>query len=136
MKKLLFLIALTFIVVSCSETPEPINFGKDQCTFCKMSISDPKFGAELITDKGRVNKYDALECMINDLNTNNPAFSKLYAVAYDKPEQLISVDSLVFIISPEYKSPMGANLASFTKESAPAEEQIMDWNDLRSEFDQ
>lgn len=136
MKKLLFLIALTFIAVSCSETPEPINFGKDQCTFCKMSISDPKYGAELITDKGRVNKYDALECMINDLNTNNPAFSELYAVAYDKPEQLISVDSLVFIISPEYKSPMGANLASFTKENAPDTEQIMDWNALRTEFDQ
>lgn len=135
-RHILLLMALVFITVSCTETPEPINFGKDQCSFCKMSISDPKYGSELVTDKGRVQKYDALECMINDLNTNNPAYSKLYAVAFDKPEQLILVDSLVFIISPEYKSPMGAHLASFTKENAPNVEGIMDWNTLKAEFDQ
>lgn len=135
-QQLLLFIALALFAVSCSQTPEPINFGKDQCTFCKMSISDPKYGAELVTDKGRVHKYDALECMINDLNTNNPAYSNLYAIAYDKPEQLILVDSLVFVISPEYKSPMGANLASFTTENAPAAERKMVWNDLLTEFDQ
>ena len=101
-----------------------------------MSISDPKYGAELVTDKGRVHKYDALECMINDLNTNNPAYSNLYAIAYDNPEQLILVDSLVFVISPEYKSPMGDNLASFTTENAHAAERKMALNDLLTEFDQ
>lgn len=135
-QQILLLIALVFITVSCTETPEPINFGKDQCSFCKMSISDPKYGAELVTDKGRVQKYDALECMINDLSTNAPAYSKLYAIAYDKPEKLISVDSLVFIISPEYKSPMGAHLASFTKENAPTADGLLDWNALKAEFDQ
>ncbi|NEN23912.1 hypothetical protein G3O08_10420 [Cryomorpha ignava] len=134
--QIFLLIALVFIAVSCTETPEPINFGKDQCSFCKMSISDPKYGAELVTDKGRVIKYDALECMINDLNTNEPAYSELYAVAFDKPEKLILVDSLMFVISPEYKSPMGAHLASFTKENTPVAEELLDWNALRAEFDQ
>ena len=137
MKQQIFLlIVLVFITVSFTETPEPLNFGKDQCSFCKMIISDPKYGAELVTDKGRVNKYDALECLINDLNTNEPAYSKLYAVAFDKPEKLIIVDSLLFIISPEYKSPMGANLASFTKENTPVAEGMLDWKELRTEFDQ
>ena len=131
----IFLIALLLITVSCTETPGPIQFGKDQCSYCKMSISDPKYGAELITDKGRLKKYDALECLINDLNMNNPVYSELYAVAFNKPEQLMPVDSLVFIISPEYNSPMGAHLAAFTKNNAPGAEQILDWEALKSKLE-
>ena len=44
---------------------EEINYGVDACAYCKMNIVDPKFGAELITKKGRVYKFDAIECMVN-----------------------------------------------------------------------
>lgn len=135
-RQVLVILALAFFAVACTETPEPINFGKDQCSYCKMTISDPKYGSELVTDKGRVQKYDALECMINDLQSNSPAYSGLYAIAFDRPETLVSVDSLLFVISPEYKSPMGANLASFTKRNVPKEEadNTYNWKGLLDKF--
>lgn len=78
-----------------------------------MTIADPKFGAELVTDKGRVLKYDAIECMIDDLEEDEHAYSMLLAVPFDRPKELIHVDSLHFVYSPLIKSPMGAHLGAF-----------------------
>jgi copper chaperone NosL len=91
--------------------PEAIRFGQDQCIYCRMTIADPRFGAELITDKGRVLKYDAAECMIHHLASDAPPHRALFAIAYDTPRELYPVDSLVYVLSPTFKSPMGANLA-------------------------
>jgi len=50
------LTALSIIVLAllsaCSRAPEPIVYGKDACTHCKMTIMDKRFAAEIITSKG------------------------------------------------------------------------------------
>ncbi|NBC82404.1 MAG: copper-binding protein [Bacteroidetes bacterium] len=108
------LIVFAFLITGChSKGPEPIEFGKDQCVYCKMTISDAKYGAELITNKGLVNKFDAIECMVNFIQHEQPEYKKLYAVAHNKPRKLHPVDSLQFIISLDFRSPMGANLVAF-----------------------
>ncbi len=112
---------------------EPIAFGKDQCAYCKMTISNPKFGAELITDKGRILKYDATECMVNHLNEDAPNYQGLYAVPYDKPKELSAVEDLYFLISPDFRSPMGANLAAFSDKKNIDQQyhtQLIDWQTL------
>jgi len=107
------------LFLSCNSGPTPIDFGKDQCAYCKMTISNPQFGAELITKKGRVLKYDAAECMIRHLQEDKaPEFSDLLVVTYDDPKILYSVDTLFFIQSVAYRSPMGANLAAFIHEKS------------------
>lgn len=110
-----YFILLLFIVglAGCQRSPEPINFGTDHCDYCRMTIADPKYGAELITEKGRVYKFDAMECMINYLDDNEVDAGILLGIAYDQPEILFPIDSLVFSISEKYRSPMGANLAAF-----------------------
>lgn len=127
-------LSVILLFFSCQPSgPEPVNFGKDQCHFCKMTISDPKFGAELITDKGRIYKYDAAECMIDHIQEESPSHHQLYAIAYDQPKKLYAVDSLHFIISPDFKSPMGENLAAFSKKNAPDKkyrEQLIRWEQL------
>jgi len=98
-----------------------------------MTISNPKFGAELITDKGRVLKYDAAECMVNQLNKEGTKFQKLYAVPFDAPKKLVNVDQLRFLISPDFRSPMGANLTAYSDINnldGRYHEQLIDWNQL------
>lgn len=120
MKSIVFFPCLFVILFSagCIPQSEPIKFGKDHCEYCKMGIVDPKFGSELVTDKGRVYKFDAIECMVPFLQENpdiEPAH--LLGIAYDDPAELYNVDDLYFEVDEKYQSPMGANIAALTRTS-------------------
>jgi len=62
--------ASIFLLLSCSTGSQPINYGKDNCDFCKMTIMDQKFGTEIVTKKGKIYKFDSDECMRNFYNKN------------------------------------------------------------------
>src|SRR5690606_22753916 len=49
---------------SCSSGPVPIQLNKDNCHFCKMTIADARFGAEILSNKGKVWKFDDAHCVI------------------------------------------------------------------------
>ena len=53
---------------SCTIEPQPITYGLEACSSCKMTIVDPRFASEIVTRKGKVFKYDAIECMLHDVN--------------------------------------------------------------------
>lgn len=126
-------IGLSVLLLACQSKPEPINFGEDHCDFCKMSIVDPKYGAELVTDKGRLYKFDAVECMVPFMEENeNMIFEHKLAIAYDQAGKLLPVGQLVFAHSKVYKSPMGANIAAFADESkVDASAEILNWERLQ-----
>jgi len=107
-------------LTACSTGPKDIDYGNDGCHFCKMTIVDKIHGSELITDKGKVYKFDATECMVNYLKENKELpISNLLTNYYEAPTQFISTEEAIFLISDKLPSPMGANLTAFqTKESA------------------
>ena len=66
---LLILGSVTLSSGGCSSGPQPLRAGKDNCDFCKMTISDSRFGAEIITKKNKAYKFDDAHCLINFLNS-------------------------------------------------------------------
>ncbi|MCB0659335.1 MAG: nitrous oxide reductase accessory protein NosL [Saprospiraceae bacterium] len=109
----LVLMSLTF--VRCSPSgPEPIVLHKDACAHCKMNISEPHFGAELITEKGRVYKFDDIYCMA-EFKKENPEknSTRHYVHNYLGDNELIPVESASFLKGGELKSPMAGNIAAF-----------------------
>lgn len=125
-----FWVVLFLIAVGCKVKPEPIVFGEDHCSYCKMSIADPKFGAELVTDKGKIYKFDAMECLVPYMEENPAEYAFIMGIALDQPGELISVDSLHFVISEQINSPMGGNIGGFLTEF-PTGEKLMSWDELR-----
>src|SRR5690606_32241093 len=61
-------IAAWMLVVSAqacgSGGPKPINYGKDQCAHCRMTVSDARFGSQLVTKKGRAFHFDDVQCLV------------------------------------------------------------------------
>lgn len=113
-------LAVALLVLSaCSSGPQPINYGEDVCDFCKMTIVDRQHAAQVVTEKGRNYKYDAIECMINDLNQWNKPPIKTHLVAdYANPGKLTEASTASYLISDEIPSPMGAFLSAFSEETA------------------
>ena len=111
--RLLYVILL-LAFSACQPEPKPISYGNDDCTFCKMTIADSRYGAEFVTDKGKVYKFDAIECMADYVNKNAELPSSFLLVnTYDNPKALVSTAECTFLISDNLPSPMGAYLTAF-----------------------
>ncbi len=110
-----FLLPLFFF--SCrGERPEPIRLGEDVCEYCKMVIADERFVAEVITKKGRVYKFDSIECMVGYFNENEEDIRKAYVVNFLNPREFIPAEEAVYVKSPDIRSPMGMNLSAYINE--------------------
>jgi len=131
MKKLMG-ICLLPLMLACNAEPEPIIYGTDACHTCKMTLMDKKFGAELVTQKGKVYKFDDVNCMLNFYNdTENSAeqFKYKLVVDFSQPEKLITASDAFFLKSDEIKSPMASEIAAF--ESKDSMEKLKEeWNGI------
>ncbi len=136
--------ALLFIgmISGCSSGPQPIAYGQDACTFCMMTIVDKQHAAQIVTETGKAFKYDAIECMMNDLAKWDKPEAELYLVSdYTKPGQLTDATKASYLISEAIPSPMGEFLTAF--ETVDARNEVrqeamgtsLNWSELKSEFD-
>ena len=139
----LLIILLIPFTLACSNSPDPINYGEDNCDYCRMSIVDKQHAAQLVTDKGKNYKYDAIECMINDLKKWDKPPVEIYLVAdYANPGVLTDARPASYLISKNIPSPMGEFLSAFADESkrnATFESsggEKYNWNQLISHFDE
>ena len=57
-------LVILFILASCSIEKSEIRYGEEVCDHCHMVIIDSRYGSELLTDKGKAYKFDAIECLI------------------------------------------------------------------------
>lgn len=105
---------------SCSTNPQPIDYGNDACHFCQMTIVDKIHGAELVSDKGKIFKFDAAECLIRHKNEiQSIEGHQLLTNYFENPSELMPLKEGTFLISENLPSPMGAFLTVFkTKEAA------------------
>ena len=108
-------------VQGCSSGPEPIRFGKDACHFCKMIITDQRFGAELITDKHKIYKFDDTHCVVSFLKSGDvskTAIADIYLIDYSQQGQFVKATESFLFQSDALRSPMGGNVAAFTAEDS------------------
>jgi copper chaperone NosL len=106
-----------FFFTSCAAQQEPISYGKDNCHHCKMTISDNRYGSEMVTKKGKVFKFDSIECMAKYLNEKGDADTGLLLVTdYTNPGTFVETSKASFLQSEQLPSPMGMNLTAFNSE--------------------
>ena len=135
--KFYILLLIGILLVSCSNDPEPIAYGSDQCSYCKMTIVNKAHSAQMVTKKGKQIKYDAVECMVKDnlQNYEDSEIAIMQVANYLEPGSMISAKEAIFVIDEKITSPMGANLAAIKKGSNLEEfSEAQTWNELKKHF--
>lgn len=137
----LALVVTSSFLLSCKSEVRPINYGEVSCDFCRMTVVDKIHGAEIISDKGKVYTFDAVECMVNfAMEKSFGDESKYLTNHYREPSELIDATEAFFLISPDLPSPMGANLTALPDKASADEAmkdyhgELLNWEELRERF--
>lgn len=112
----LLLTLLCVVACTVNDKPQPINLGKDNCEKCGMTIEEPQFACEIITDKGKCFKFDDLSCLfhhINEKKLSDSIVTKIYVADYEHPDSLIDIKTANLVLGQDIKSPMNGGVAAF-----------------------
>ena len=135
----LTLLVFMVILSSCRSGPEPLHLGNDHCSFCKMTISDDRFGGELITRKGKVYKFDDAQCLLNFIDSGEVRkqdVAEVYFTNFTNPHGLVKSDKAFLLKGELLRGPMNGNIAAFSNEDSMKLAQnyfsakSMDWKPL------
>ena len=112
-------VLLSFSFFSCAKTEVvPIKLNVDTCDFCKMTIADGKYAAEVISEKGRVFKFDDFMCMVNFGKENSKTkIAAYYVNDYLQDNVLIPAKTAFFVSGGTIQSPMRGGIIAFSSEN-------------------
>lgn len=139
----IFLSLLTAIfVMSCGpKEPKLIKLNADTCDFCKMTISNGKFAAQLITQKGRYYKFDDITCMIQFAKSNTIVpYEAFFVNDYLKENSFIPVEKSFLLQGGKIHSPMRGNCAAFASPKIQGEfkgklnAKVLTWEEMYNSY--
>ncbi|MBO0323758.1 nitrous oxide reductase accessory protein NosL [Muricauda sp. CAU 1633] len=129
------------LTISCSVGPKPIDYGHVGCHFCSMTIVDKQHAAQLVTQKGKVYNFDAIECMMNHLKDEDESTMSLFLVNdFDQPGVLVDATKTTYLISENIPSPMGEYLSAFSTKDAATKTmsehggELFTWAEINNRF--
>lgn len=111
----LFTAMLTVLLMGCEPKPQPIQYGSDECAYCRMIVSDAEFASQIVNVQGRAYKFDSVECMAAyDIKHEDPEniHSRWVPNFHDRNEWL-EAESAVYLHSETLRSPMGLFISSY-----------------------
>lgn len=138
-----YLCFIFLILIACKPKESPIQYGQDECHYCKMMIMENQYGTELVTKKSKVYKFDSVECLIDFVQKGNVKEEEaafILITSYDKPGELKEARSAYYLHSKQLPSPMGMYLTAFDTEEGAKKAQselggdIYNWETLNRHF--
>ncbi len=114
-------VAMAALLACFGGGPRLLRIGQDACDYCRMSISDGRFGGEVVTSTGRVRTFDSVECLAGYVAAAEQAPSSLGVwVADYRTSELVPVASARFVVSDSIHSPMGRRLLALRADASPS----------------
>ncbi len=104
------------LAIACGEPqPRPIAFGETACAHCHMTATDPRFAAELVTQRHKVFVFDDAGCLAAFLAEGSvPAdqVHSLWVTDYLDPDRLLRIEQAVFLRSAALRTPMDTRVVA------------------------
>lgn len=109
-------------VAGCGNTaPRALVRGEDSCAYCRMTIDDVRFGVLVLTDRGRLQTFDAIECAASWLAAQDAAHAPraIWVANFADPSQWVDATKAVYLQGSRLRSPMGRDLVAFAADADP-----------------
>ncbi len=102
-------------------TPRAVVLHEDNCEFCKMTISDARFGAQVITNTGRQLVFDSPECLAGFLaKTDAALIASRWVIDAEHPGSWVPAESAGYLVDATLRGPMGRVTAFASPAAASA----------------
>lgn len=133
-------LAVTILFTSCSKEYKPIDYGSDGCAHCKMTIMDARYGAEIITGKGKVFKFDDILCLKQYMEEKSMVDEELmiFVEKYNEAQNDVTdATQAVYLRHEFFASPMNGDYAAFAgmddaqSLSDSLQADILEWRNLQ-----
>jgi copper chaperone NosL len=101
--------------------PRPIVLGEAPCEHCHMTISDPRFAAELVTTRRRIRLFDDAGCLAAFVAAGEEdarSIRSLWVSDYVEPGTLLNVEDAHFIRSDSIRTPMDTRVVAVGRRDA------------------
>ncbi len=113
-------LALAALVLGCGSSSRLLVEG-DPCEFCRMAITDTRFGGQVVLSTGRTRSFDAIECLAGYLAAGTDSVRIADVLVSDfESGQLVDAATAVFVRDAAVASPMGRSVIALAN-GAPAE---------------
>jgi copper chaperone NosL len=133
---------LAVLVAACGVAgPVPLSWDEAACTHCHMTLADRRFGAEIVTTKGRVLPFDDAGCAAEHIGSRAIGLdevSSVWVVDYLRPDTLIAALPANFVLSTAFRTPMGSGIVA-TADRAAADSlarahdgRVLSWTEVLS----
>ena len=101
-------------LAGCATKERALVAGNDECEQCRMTVSDTRFGGEIITTQGRLRTFDSAECLaayVVAIGDSLP-HPRIFVSDYES-SMMVPAASARFLRGGRLHSPMGRELAAF-----------------------
>lgn len=114
--KVLAVLAAVATMACAAPAPGVIQYDADACEHCRMTISDPRFAAQLVTRTGKRYLFDDPTCAAAFVGSGSAAPEDVHSIwmnDHAHPGSHVNVDDAVFVVSDRIRAPMNGRTAAF-----------------------
>jgi copper chaperone NosL len=133
-------LGVALLITACAASgPVPLRWGEESCRHCHMTLADRRFGAEIVTTRGRDLSFDDAGCAAEHLaqgETPAAEVSSVWVIDYAHPDSLIAAATAFYVRSPAFHTPMGSGVVAVGDSlgaltlAHEARGTLLGWNDL------
>ena len=105
---------LSLALAACGKpAPRTVRYGAELCEHCHMTVSDPRFGGQLVTRKGRVFVFDDAGCLATFVNNGSVKPDEIQSVWVNdflEPRGLLEAGAASYVKLDSLRTPMGSGV--------------------------
>lgn len=113
---------LGLVLLACDGAgPRTVALGEDACGYCRMTVTDPRFAAEVVTSTGRVHVFDSIDCLAGWVRSAEPGSVRtLWVTDASAPGTFVAAEGAGYLLESSLRGPMGRAVAFRSLDAARA----------------